>query len=117
MSHSAHPHTRRGGLRLAIVRVIIVLTLSLGANYLVWRWLESVNWSAWPIAVPLILAETYSFLDAVLFCVTMWRMRERDPAAAPPEDATVDVFITTYNEPVDLVMETARSEERRVGKE
>ena len=100
-------HSRRARLRLALVRVVVVLTLSLGANYLVWRWLESVNWSAWPIAVPLVLAETYSFLDACLFGVTMWRLKERGTAPAPDDNATVDVFITTYNEPVELVMETA----------
>jgi cellulose synthase (UDP-forming) len=98
---------RRSQLRLLLIRFLVVLTLALGANYLVWRWLVSVNWSAWPIAVPLILAETYSFIDACLFGLTMWRMRERGPAPDPSPDATVDVFITTYNEPVDLVMATA----------
>jgi cellulose synthase (UDP-forming) len=93
--------------RLLLVRVLVVLTLGLGANYLIWRWVVSVNWAAWPIAVPLILAETYSFVDACLFGLTVWRLRERGPAPPPAEDATVDVFITTYNEPIELVMETA----------
>ena len=103
----SEPDRRRARLRRALVRIVVVLTLSLGANYLVWRWLESVNWAAWPIAVPLVLAETYSFLDACLFGVTMWRLKERGPAPPPDQDATVDVFITTYNEPIELVMETA----------
>ncbi|QNN54146.1 glycosyltransferase family 2 protein [Nocardioides mesophilus] len=98
---------RRGRVRLAVIRVLVVLTLSLGANYIGWRWLESVNWAAWPIAVPLIIAETYSFVDACLFGLTVWRLRDRGPAPDPDPDATVDVFITTYNEPVELVMETA----------
>ncbi|HYO41128.1 MAG TPA: glycosyltransferase family 2 protein [Nocardioidaceae bacterium] len=102
----------RASLRLLLIRILVVLVLSLGANYLAWRWLVSVNWEAWPIAVPLILAETYSFIDACLFGLTMWRMRERGPAPAPAEDATVDVFITTYNEPVELVMETALAAQR-----
>jgi cellulose synthase (UDP-forming) len=106
MSSARHARRRRN-LRLLVIRVLVALTLAVGGNYLVWRWLESVNWSAWPIAVPLILAETYSFVDACLFGLTMWRMRERGPAPAPPDDATVDVFITTYNEPLELVMETA----------
>jgi cellulose synthase (UDP-forming) len=103
---------RRAALRLLLIRILILLVLGLGGNYLAWRWLVSVNWEAWPIAVPLILAETYSFIDACLFGLTMWRMRERGPAPAPPEDATVDVFITTYNEPVELVMETALAAQR-----
>ena len=96
-------------VRKAVIRVLVVLTLSLGLNYLVWRYLNTVNWSAWWIAVPLVLAETYSFIDSVLFGITMWRIRERGEPPSPPENATVDVFITTYNEPIDMVMTTARA--------
>ncbi len=76
-----------------------------------WRWLESLNWSAWWIAVPLVLAETYSLIDVLLFGMTMWRMRERTPPPAPA-GLTVDVFITTYNEPLDMVMDTALAAQR-----
>jgi cellulose synthase (UDP-forming) len=95
--------------RRTLIRVLVVLTLSLGVNYLVWRWLYSVNWANWWIAVPLVLAETYSLVDAFLFGATMWRVRRRGEPPAPPDDATVDVFITTYNEPIELVMATARA--------
>jgi cellulose synthase (UDP-forming) len=94
--------------RRTLIRVLILVTLMSGVNYLVWRWLHSVNWSYWWIAVPLVLAETYSLVDAFLFGATMWRIRERGEPP-PPVDATVDVFITTYNEPIDLVMATARA--------
>ena len=93
--------------RLMLVRALVVVTVLLGANYIGWRWLHSVNWAAWPVAVPLLLAETYSFIDALLFGATVWRLKERGPAPPPPPDATVDVFITTYNEPVAMVMATA----------
>jgi cellulose synthase (UDP-forming) len=92
---------------MLLLRVIVVLTLVLGVNYVAWRWLDSLNWSAWWIAVPLVVAETYSLIDVGLFGMTMWRARGR-PAPPPPDPAaTVDVFITTYNEPVELVMTTA----------
>jgi cellulose synthase (UDP-forming) len=96
-------------LRKAAIRILVVLTLSLGLNYLIWRYLNTVNWAQWWIAVPLVLAETYSLIDSFLFGITMWRLRERGEPPAPPPDATVDVFITTYNEPIDLVMTTARA--------
>ena len=96
-------------MQRAVVRILVILTLSLGVNYVVWRWFASVNWSVWWIAVPLIVAETYSLIDAVLFGVTMWRIKERGEPPPPDPQATVDVFVTTYNEPIDLVMTTARA--------
>ncbi|MCT7292787.1 MULTISPECIES: glycosyltransferase [Rhodococcus] len=94
------------------LRVLIVLTVVVGLNYIVWRWLFSVNWDAWWIAVPLVLAETYSLIDSLLFALTMWRLRRRPEPPAAPEEMTVDVFITTYNEPVDLVLRTAAAAKR-----
>jgi cellulose synthase (UDP-forming) len=90
-----------------LVRILTTLTIVLGVNYILWRWLFSVNWSAAWISVPLVMVETYSLIDAFLFGVTMWRLRERPSPPSPPEGLSVDVFITTYNEPVDLVMTTA----------
>ncbi len=92
-----------------LVRLLVTLTLLFGTVYVVWRWGFSVNWAAWWIAVPLVVAETYSLVDAYLFGLTVWRVKERSAPAAPAPGATVDVFITTYNEPVEMVMATARA--------
>ncbi|WP_336643627.1 glycosyltransferase family 2 protein [Microbacterium sp. MMO-113] len=97
--------------RFATIRVLALLSVLLGVNYVAWRWLESVNWSAWWIAVPLVIAETYSLIDTFLFCLTMWRAKER-PAPVSPPQGTVDVFITTYDEPIGLVMTTAKAAKR-----
>jgi cellulose synthase (UDP-forming) len=97
----------RAALKVAIIRVLVAANLTLGVNYVVWRWTASVRWSAWWIAVPLVVAETYTLIDAVLFGLTMWRIKLRGSPAPPPPGATVDVFITTYNEPIDLVRTTA----------
>jgi cellulose synthase (UDP-forming) len=95
--------------RLLLIRLIILLTAGLGLNYIVWRWIFSINWSAWWIAVPLVLAETYSLVDSLLFGLTTWRLKERGEPTPPAPGLTVDVLIATYNEPIDLVMETARA--------
>ncbi|WIB27170.1 glycosyltransferase [Curtobacterium sp. MCSS17_015] len=96
--------------RLVAVRTVAVLAAVSGINYIAWRWVASVNWHSWWIAVPLILAETYSVIDSVLFAFGAWKLRERGEPPTPPKDpVTVDVFITTYNEPIDLVMRTARA--------
>jgi cellulose synthase (UDP-forming) len=102
----------RGNLKLAIVRIVISANLLLGTLYITWRYAASVNWDAWFIAIPLLLAETYSFFDSVLFGATMWRARRRTPAPAAARPYTVDVFITCYNEPVDLVRLTVEGANR-----
>lgn len=94
------------------VRLLTTLTIILGVNYITWRWLFSVNWSAAWISLPLVLVETYSLIDAFLFGVTMWRLRERGDPPVPAEGLGVDVFITTYNEPIGLVMATAAAARR-----
>jgi cellulose synthase/poly-beta-1,6-N-acetylglucosamine synthase-like glycosyltransferase len=95
-----------------LIRLLVLLSLSFGTVYVGWRWLHSVNWANWWIAVPLVVAETYSLVDAYLFGLTMWRVRERGEPPAAPAGATVDVFITTYNEPVDMVVTTALAARR-----
>ncbi|WP_426997135.1 glycosyltransferase family 2 protein [Pseudarthrobacter sp. N5] len=94
-------------MNLFWTRLFVVLTVVLGLNYVAWRWAVSLNWDAWWIAVPLVAAETYSLIDVLLFGLTVWRLKLRKAPPAAPSDATVDVFITTYNEPLDLVITTA----------
>ncbi|WP_457946713.1 glycosyltransferase family 2 protein [Pseudarthrobacter sp. alpha12b] len=88
-------------------RVVVVLTVLTGLNYIAWRWAASLNWDAWWIALPLVAAETYSLIDVMLFGMTVWKLKIREGAPEPPHDATVDVFITTYNEDLDMVLTTA----------
>ncbi len=95
--------------RYLLIRILIAANLLLGLNYLIWRYFNSINWTAWLIALGLILAETYSYLDAWLFGLTVWRLRVRKEPPSPPPHATADVFITRYNEPVELVRGTVRA--------
>ncbi|MCU1532325.1 MAG: Cellulose synthase (UDP-forming) [Arthrobacter sp.] len=99
-------------MRAFATRLVVVLTIILGVNYVAWRWVGSLNWDAWWIAVPLVAAETYSLIDVMLFGMTVWRLKVRKNPSAAPADASVDVFITTYNEPLDLVMTTALAAQR-----
>ena len=100
---------RRDLARLLLMRLLIVVTVIVGINYIAWRLFFSLNWDAWWVALPLVLAETYSLIDVSLYGLTMWRSRPRDAPAAARPGLTVDVFITTYNEPVELVIRTARA--------
>ncbi|WP_418607948.1 glycosyltransferase family 2 protein [Georgenia sp. SUBG003] len=99
-------------MRQLVIRVLVLLTLTSGTVYVGWRWLFSVNWPNWWIAVPLVLAETYALIDAYLFGLTVWRIKRRGEPPAAPAGLSADVFITTYNEPVDMVAATARAATR-----
>lgn len=88
------------------LRVLTVLTVVLGLNYVVWRWLGSVSWSAWWVAVPLVLAETVTLVDTTLLGAVAWRARRRPAPPAPAPDLAVDVLVTTDGQPADLVLRT-----------
>ncbi len=100
---------RAGQGRLAAVRVLVALTVIAGGIYIGWRWLFSLNLEAWWIAIPLVVAETYAFIDVCFFGMTLWRARTRPQPEPPAAGLTVDVFITTYNEEVELVRATAEA--------
>jgi cellulose synthase (UDP-forming) len=89
-----------------LLRLVVVAVLVTGGLYLGWRYLYSFNADYWPFAAALLGAETFSYLNTWLFGVGMWRLRERPPPPRPLEGTTVDVFITCYREPVDIVRET-----------
>jgi len=98
----------RAALRQNLLRVLIVTNLLLGFYYISWRYLNSINWAAWPIALGLLTAETFSYVNSWFFGLTMWRLRMRAAPPPPPPGVTVDVYVTCYNEPVELVRETVR---------
>ncbi|MFI7484048.1 cellulose synthase [Kocuria sp. M1R5S2] len=94
-------------MRGLLVRSLAVLTVLLGAHYLTWRWLESVHWAAWWIAVPLVLAETWLVVDAAFFGLVVSRRGRRSEPGPPPPGATADVVVTTGDAPPDVVRRTA----------
>jgi cellulose synthase (UDP-forming) len=104
------PEKRRSS-RLNIFRAIALANLVLGVSYIVWRYTSTLNLDALWFAIPVLLAETYGFFDHSLFIFQMWKPARR--VVPPPlEDVTLDVFITTYNEPVELVRLTAEAATR-----
>ena len=85
----------RSTWRLFVVRVLVLLTIISGSIYISWRWFFSLNFDAWWIAIPLVLAETYALIDVFFFGFTLWRARTRAAPPPAPPGLTVDVFITT----------------------
>lgn len=106
-------------------QALAVLTLIVGVRYVTWRWTSSLNPSALAFAVVIAAAESFAFLADILFFLSIWRIT---PVATPPPPATlrdvtasptppdrelrVDVLITTYDEPVELVALSVRDAKR-----
>ncbi|AFY39809.1 glycosyl transferase family 2 [[Leptolyngbya] sp. PCC 7376] len=103
--------------RTLLLRYMVIVNLIIGVWYLHWRWTDSLNMQALWFAVPLICAETYMFFGGVMFFYSLWRPIKRTtkslaaltPSFPTENYPTVDIFITCYNEPADMVELTARA--------
>ncbi|MHB0897034.1 MAG: glycosyltransferase family 2 protein [Spirochaetales bacterium] len=94
--------------RLILSRAIGLVSMALGLNYIIWRYAASLNTAALWFAIPMVIAESYGIIDMCLFVLMSWKQAKR-VALPPPEKADVDIFITTYNEPEELVGTTAKA--------
>lgn len=84
--------------------MLVILFLLVAAWYLSWR-LTTFNQDAMVFSLLLYGAEIYGMVSTLLHLFMTWRLRVR---VAPPAPAglSVDVFIPTYNESVELVRNT-----------
>ncbi|AFZ32078.1 glycosyl transferase family 2 [Gloeocapsa sp. PCC 7428] len=118
LSNFAGSNTRsRLRERTLLFRYLAEINLIFGAWYLSWRMTHSINFDALWLSIPLLLAEIYSYFGGVMFVVGLWRpivrqVKSLDKLTPPMSRAdlpTVDVFITCYNEPPEIVEQTARA--------
>jgi cellulose synthase (UDP-forming) len=109
------PVSRTAARELAF-QALATLALALGAWYLAWRWTASLNPDALAFSVVVATAETLAYAGSILFFLSIWRLEDPLPRAPPrtvndivaeplerDRPVKVDVFITTFDEPVDLV--------------
>lgn len=111
--YSAIPENK---FRTVLFQFFGILTVVLGFFYIYWRWGYSLNPHALWFSIPLVVAETLSYLSTILIVINFWSYK--DPGKKPPvhylseiEDLQerpdrplrIDVFIATYNEDVELV--------------
>jgi cellulose synthase (UDP-forming) len=94
------PREKLGAARSALVAVF----LAVAAWYLTWR-LGSFNPDALAFSIAVYAAEVFGFLTALLHLFMCWRLSVRE-APRPRPGLAVDVFITTYNEPVEMLRRT-----------
>ncbi len=107
-------------LRNILFQVISLIFIVVGFNYLYWRWNSSLNLDALWFAIPLVIAETLAFIGSMLMIVNCWSNKDPLPQLAihtvtelnstdqQSNPISVDVFIATYNEDLDLVRCTVK---------
>ncbi|MEH1913054.1 glycosyltransferase [Nostoc sp.] len=103
--------------RTLLFRYLAEINLIFGIWYLQWRITHSINFDALWISIPLLIAEIYSYFGGVMFVIGLWRplvrqIKSLDQMTPPIPRAdwpTVDVFVTCYNEPPEIVEETAKA--------
>src|SRR5919202_350570 len=103
--------------RTLLFRYLAEINLIFGAWYLHWRITHSINFDALWLSIPLLVAEIYSYFGGLMFLTGLWRpivrqiksLHQMSPPSPRSEWPTVDVFITCYNEPVEIVEETTRA--------
>lgn len=88
-----------------LIRAVAVIGLAYATYYIGWRWTRSLNWDAPWFSVTLAVAETYGLITSYFFVFTAWKLRRRTPRPAPP-GLSVDVFITCYDEPLEIIRRT-----------
>ncbi|MDH5763880.1 MAG: glycosyltransferase, partial [Nitrospinota bacterium] len=90
---------------LELPRKILVATFIVVALwYLTWRW-STFNPEARVFSYALYGAELFGFCTMLMHLFMTWRLTVRQPPPAP-EGLSVDVFVTTINEPVGLLRRT-----------
>lgn len=95
-----------------VTLMLIVLSLVVSLRYIFWRLTETLDFSAFLqsfLGVGLLMAEIYAIIALILaYFQTLWPL-DRKPAPLPADTdewPAVDVFIPSYNEPLEVVRPT-----------
>jgi len=91
--------------RNRLIRGVALTSFAFSIYYLAWRVTASFNPEALWLSLILWTAEVYGVMQLGLFLFTTWEPVWRRPRPAPP-GLDVDVFITTYNESLDVLRKT-----------
>lgn len=84
--------------------ILIVIYLLIAANYFIWR-LGTFNDAAYIFSIVIYSAEVFGIMTTLLHLFMTWNLTVR---RSPPvlEGRSIDVFVPTYNEPVDMLRRT-----------
>jgi len=98
----------QGPGRRLLTQGVSVTALLVYAGYLVYRAIYTINYDALTFSLLVYAAELHGFFSLFFYFHQVWNLRGRR-VVAPRDGVKVDVFITTYNEDVDLLRQTLRA--------
>lgn len=92
-------------------KLLIILFLVSNAIYLIWRTfysLPTINLISIIAGIILLVTEWAGYLQSIVFSIISWKpyKRKEVPLSTFETLPTVDIFIATYNEPLDLLKRT-----------
>ena len=89
--------------------ILIALSVLMSLRYLVWRALHTLNYASdlhLAISLVLLCAEIYGFVSVLLFFLQVLAPKPVAPQPLEGPEPSVDLFVTIYNEPLDLLRHT-----------
>lgn len=92
--------------------VMMVLSATVSSRYIWWRFNETINWHdalSTVLGLTLLVAEIYAWIVLLLgYFQNAWPLDRKPSPLNPVIESwpTVDIFIPTYNEPLDVVRAT-----------
>ncbi len=93
--------------RRLLYHVIAIVALATYAVYLGYRAAFTINQQVLVFSLAVYLAEVHGFFSLFFYFHQLWDLRTRT-VPAPPPGLSVDAYITTYNEDVELLRQTVR---------
>lgn len=108
LTGSQSAQARRGSknaFRIWTIRILIFFAFLFTIRYFYWRILRTMNPAAVWFFYIFLVAEMLNFIEAGLFYFTTWKPTNRTSRPAI-SGKSVDILITTYDEPVSLLRET-----------
>jgi len=100
-AHGRRSHDER---RLAITRFVAVLATLVGATYLIWRAAFTLNPDALALSWLLWTLEAHAIAGLGVFVFALWDTGSNRPPTDELPDGRVAVFITTYDEPAEILI-------------
>ena len=91
--------------RPRVARAVALVAAAYLLYYLFWRATTTLNPTALVFSVIFLLAEAQGVMDHLLFTLMCWDIDRKSPFG-PIAPARVDVFVPTYNEPLDVLEAT-----------